>query len=118
MAEQIHPHEIMADFVNKYEAQIKPYLGKGEMPEGLKAIIMEHHMRYEIMEKLPTKPNSMAKAYHRLALNFLLGLTKNLEEYSSNIFNYSTGRIEAQVKELDTILKNDSNYKLYREELK
>ena len=112
----IHPHEIMADFVNKYESQIKPYLEKGEMPEGLRAIIMEHYMKYGVMEELSTKPDSKAKAYHHLALNFLGELTRST--LASHLFKFGFERVEAQVKELDTILKNDSNYKLYREELK
>ena len=118
MNQQIHPHEIIADFVNKYESQIKPYLERGEISEGLKASIMENHMRYEIIDKLSAKPNSTAKDYHRLALNFLLGLTKDLGKDSPNIFNYVVERIEAQVKGLDTILKNDPNYKLNRKELR
>ena len=118
MNEQIHPHAIMAGFVNDYELQIKPYLEKGEMPEGLKAIIMENYMRYEMINNLTIKPDSTAKAYHRLALNFLLELTKNLGECSSNIFDYVADRIDTQVKRLDILLEKDANYKLNRRILK
>lgn len=68
----IHPNGDIANFVNNYESRIKPYLNRGKIPEGIRSIVMEHHMRYEIMDNLPIKPNGAAKAYHRLALNFLL----------------------------------------------
>ncbi|MBU4070273.1 MAG: hypothetical protein KJ646_04790 [Nanoarchaeota archaeon] len=114
----IHPNGDIANFVNNYESRIKPYLNRGKIPEGIRSIVMEHHMRYEIMDNLPIKPNGAAKAYHRLALNFLLELTEGLGKCSQNLFDYVTERIDTQVKNLDAILADDSHYKSIRKELK
>ncbi len=113
---QIHPHEIMADFVNKYENLIKPALQKKKNLSNLGGLIIEQDLRYKEMENLTTFPDPKAKAYYRLAINFLGQLT--MKTLTQDIFNFSFERIEAQVKELDTILHEDPNYKLNRVKMK
>ena len=112
MAEQIHPHEIMAGFVNDYENFIRPALQREKNLSDLGGLIIEHDLRYKIMESLTTQPNPKAQAHYRLAINFLGQLTMTTP--TPDIFKFGIERVEAQVKKLNTILHEDQNYKLNR----
>ena len=111
--EEIHPHTIMAGFVNDYENLIRPALQREKNLNDLGGLIIEQDLKYKEMENLTTQPNPKAKAYHRLALNFLGQLT--ITTPTKDIIKFGMERVEAQVKELDTILHEDPNYKLNRE---
>ncbi len=114
MEQTIHPHEMMADFVNKYESRIKPVLQKGKNINDLIGLIFEQDLRYKEMGSLTIQPNPKAQAHYRLAINFLGQLT--MKTLTQDLFKFGIERVEAQVKKLNTILHEDSHYKLYREE--
>ena len=119
MIENIHPHEVMVDFVNKYDAFIKPNLEKGNL-NSVRHIIGDVVMRASIyFEDFSIIPLAKRGAYakYRIAITNLASLTR-AENVDNKLLEYTLDCADRYVEDLDLMLHDDPKYKEYREKLK
>jgi len=117
--EEIHPHEVMAEFVNKFENFIKPYLEKGDL-NSVRHIIGDVVLRDLVYQEDPGFLSSKKGAYYskyKMAIQYLSGLVRaeNVDKKTLQDLVTCSGRL---VADLDLILNKDPHYKLVRDEIK
>ncbi len=107
-----HAHAFIAEFVNKYEAFIKPSLEKGSLEA--KPVIMEVCARFGIFEKIKPALRSEIYAKYKMVMQYLGGCL----EYPNNVRKEDLESLATTmnrfVAELDMALEDDPNYEANR----
>ncbi|MDD5192768.1 MAG: hypothetical protein PHH54_00965 [Candidatus Nanoarchaeia archaeon] len=107
------PQGIIADFVNKYESKIKPFLEKGDFNnEALRSSIIDVRTRFEYYEPNFIAENHRAHLRYVQAVNELNSLIKG-EVPQGEHPNFSR-RLNKAVSELDFFLSEDAEYEYIR----
>ena len=108
-------YEIIADFMNKYDALIKPNLAKGNLDE-IKFLIGEVLLRSAdvVDQKIPPIKEPLAYAKYRMAMQELNGLF-DCKDINGRRIQLSSTSIERHLAELDLILSSNLDYKRFRE---
>ena len=103
----IHPHSIIAEFVNQYEMMIKPALEDGNLA-GASAVIGMAAMKYDIVENSLGQLKDGAYAPYRMAMIYLGGLLRN--EPSKPLLDDILMCADRQMAELQLIMQGDEIY--------
>ncbi|MBR9701561.1 hypothetical protein GOV13_01425 [Candidatus Pacearchaeota archaeon] len=108
-------YQIVAEFMNKYERSIKPYLEEGKLDE-IKFLIGEVCLRGRDVVEQDISPMEERGAYakYRMALTELMGLFST-EEMTDELLELSFNSLERHAEDLDLILHKNPKYKQFRE---
>jgi hypothetical protein len=110
--ERIHPHEVMADFVNRYEKKIKPALEKGDIGEVKEMQIylsIADNIMYHNIKSI--NPKAVLGTFIGIQLDMnSLAKTKSRGE----LFEELSASLERRATYIDFILNNDPHYKRFR----
>ncbi len=113
MTEKVHPHGIMADFVNRYQ-DIRKALEK-ENKKLATIFIRDVYSRFNISLKASNMIiNSNPEAYWQYVSAVSILYNLGIEEISQKTLNFMLPEVDKDVAELERILQNDENYKKYR----
>jgi len=113
-----HPHECIAELVNSWD-RIRPYLKEGRTNE-IGFFILETAIRGQMYENTVNMLRSNKGTYGkwRWALQELSGLASAIEEQGDALHKKIPAQtllhVDRYVEDLDLMLKNDSNYKQFR----
>jgi len=120
MSERIHPHSLIADFVNDYEEIIMPSLEEGNLSSALAAAVgkaYECYLEFSVNDLKLIKQGAFTS--YEQAVNILNVLSgqideiKNIvgkEEFDKGILKPTVRNINIEISKLDIILQGDNDY--------
>lgn len=118
----VHPHEIMAEFVDKYEKRMLPFLKKSDI-KTLQSAIMNAYANYLYLNEHINLNECNFNAYlaYQEAVQELASTYKTAlavpEADAARLTKRSFQNIDRRVSELDIILSTDPKYSAYKARL-
>jgi hypothetical protein len=111
-AATIHPHTIVAGFVNKYKDHIRPYLARGDL-DGIRFLIGDVCLRWADFEQMHQSSKKGVYARYRMAIQYIWGLFDE-KDVSASTLQTVIPLVDRRVEELEFILSEDEHYKAAR----
>lgn len=109
---QIHPHRIIADFVNQYKQVIRPYLAEGKVDIALKSVIRNLFAYFERYDASSYKESVFGR--YRSALGVLNGIM-GTDLQDSRVIRSFIPNLDRLVEEMGFLLMEDDNFRSQRQ---
>ena len=117
-----HPHMFMADFINKYEEQIKPIFEKRDIEAGMVGV-MDVDIRYRQVWEVPAMMIKCKKGSYGSycsAVQKPVALSRTLDEITEDhrkkrLLQFTLTEVDREVAELKFILQGDKIYERHME---